>query len=105
MNNLRKFYLNDVLAFVYNDLSKEFGFAAADIKVLNLFPLILKRFWASTGGILPADNGPELKCMLTTELSILQNVFFFGTQYGDINCTVVVKKFSWNSCGNSLFIR
>ena len=35
MNHLRKFYLNDDLAFVSNDLSKEFGVAAADIKVLN----------------------------------------------------------------------
>ena len=35
MTHLRKFYINDELAFVYNDLSKEFGVAAADIKVLN----------------------------------------------------------------------
>ena len=104
MNHLRKFYLNDDLAFVYNGLSKEFGFAAADIKVLNLFPSILKKFWASTGDIRPADNGPELKCMLTTEFSILQNVLFFGTHYCDINCLFVMKKFSWHGCGSSLFI-
>ena len=35
MTHLRKFYINHDLAFVYNDLSKEFGVAAADIKVLN----------------------------------------------------------------------
>ena len=35
MIHLRKFYINDELAFVYNDLSKEFGVATADIKVLN----------------------------------------------------------------------
>ena len=35
MTHLRKFYIKYDLAFVYNDLSKEFGVAAADIKVLN----------------------------------------------------------------------
>ena len=55
MTHLRKFYINDELAFVYNDLSKEFGVAAADIKVLNrgndreyfssYFENILSKYW------------------------------------------------------------
>ena len=44
----------------------------------NIFPAILKRFWASNGSILPANNGQGLKCMLMMEFSILQNVLFLA---------------------------
>ena len=35
MTHLRNFYINNDLAFVYNDLSKEFEVAAADITVFD----------------------------------------------------------------------
>ena len=34
MSYLRKFYFNEDLAFIYNDLLNEFGIAASDIVVL-----------------------------------------------------------------------
>ena len=79
MTHLRKCYINDDLGFVYNDLSKEFGIAALDIKVLNRgnnreyfssnFEKILSKYWERS----PCEQ-QGLKCMLTTEFSILQNV-------------------------------
>ena len=82
MTHLRKFYINDDLALVYNDLSKEFGVAAADIKVLNRGndreyfssnnEKILSKYWEHS----PCEQWQVLKCMLTTKFSILQNVFY-----------------------------
>ena len=53
--HLRKFYITDDLTFVYNVLSKEFGVAAADVKVLIIenkreyvssdFEKILSKYW------------------------------------------------------------
>ena len=76
MIHLRKFYINDELAFVYNDLSKEFGVATADIKVFNrgndreyfssYFENFLTKYWEHLRNCL---TGQKLRCVQQRVLS------------------------------------
>ena len=83
MTHLTKFYLSDDLAFAYNDLSKECGIAAVDIKVLNRrndreyfssdFEKILSKHWEHS----PCKQWTRVKCMLTTEFSFYKRYYFW----------------------------
>ena len=99
MTHLRKFYINDDLAFVYNYLSKEFGVAAADIKVLNRgndreyissnFEKILSKYWEHS----PCEQWTSIEMYANDEVLYFAKRIIFGTHYCDINCPVIMKKF------------
>ena len=99
MTHLRKFYLNDDLAFVYNDISKEFGVAAADIKVVNRgknreyfssdFEKILSKHWEHS----PSEQLTRIEMYANDGVLYFAKRTIFDTHYCDINCPVIMKKF------------
>ena len=99
MTHLRKFYINDDLAFFYNDLSNEFGVAAADIKVLNRgndreyfssnFEKFLSKYWEHP----PCEQWTSIEMYANDEVLYFVKRIIFGTHYCDINCPVIMKKF------------
>ena len=94
MTHLRKFYIKYDLAFVYNDLSKEFGVAAADIKVLNRkwYGIFFQWFWKNLEQVLGAFS---LWTMTRIEMYANNGVLYFPKciifvmHCCDINCPVM----------------
>ena len=98
MTHLRKFYLNDDLAFVYNDISKEFGVAAEDIKVVNRgrdreyfssdFEKILSKHWEHS----PSEQWARIEMYAKDGVLYFAKRTIFDT-HCDINCPLIIKKF------------
>ena len=99
MTHLRKFYISNDLAFVYNDLLKEFEVAAADIK---LFDRRNDRvYFSSNFEKLLSKYQEHSLCEQWTRTEMFANnrvLYFakriiFGKHFCDINCPVIMKKF------------
>ena len=99
MTHLRKFYINNDRAFVYNDLSKEFGVATTDIKVLNRgnnreyffsdFEKVLSKYWEHS----PCEQWTRIEMYANDGALYFAKHIIFGTHYCDINCPVIIKEF------------
>ena len=102
MTHVRKFYINDDLALVYNDLLKEFGVAAADIKVLNRgndreyfssdFEKFLSKYWERS----PCKQWRRIEMYANDGVLYFAKRINFGMHYCDINCPVIMKKFCYH---------
>ena len=78
---------------------KEFGVAAADIKVLNRannreyfssnFEKILSKYWEHS----PCEQWTRIEMYANDGVLYLAKRIIFGTHYCDINCPAIMKKF------------
>ena len=99
MSHLRKFYLNDDLAFVYSDLLHEFGIAAADVKHMTKgndreyfssdFERILSKFWVQP----PCAHWTRIEIYAMNNVLWFTKRVIFGTHFCDISCAKISKKY------------
>ena len=107
MSHLRKFYLNDDLAFVYHDLLHKFGIPAADIKVITKgnerenfpsnFERVLSKFWVP----LPCANWTRIEIYAMDGILWFAKRVIFVTHFYDIPCAKISKKYDSE---NNLFM-
>lgn len=99
MSHLRKLYLSDNLAFVYNDLLHEFGIAAAEVKLISKgndreyfssdFENILSKYWEHS----PCEQWTRIEMYANGGVLYFAKRIIFGAHYCVINCPVIMKKF------------
>lgn len=107
MSHLRKFYLNDDLAFVYQDLLHKFGIPAADVKVITIgkerenfpsnFERVLSKFWVH----LPCANWTRIEIYAMDGILRFAKRVIFVTHFCDIPCAKISKKYDSE---NNLFM-
>ena len=99
MSHLRKFYLNDDLAFAYNYLLHEFGIAAVDIKFISKgnereyfssdFETILSKFWVHS----PCAHWTRIVIYAMYGVLWFAKRPVFDTHFCEISCVKISKKY------------